>query len=285
MPESNKLALVTGANSGIGLATAKKLLARNCRIIAADRQIDRIQGVGSEHGKIFAHQVDLSVPDQVEAFCQQISEMQDPVEILVNAAGYSMLWVLEEVPLAYIRNIFDVNVFGLIRIIQACLPGMRKKRCGTIVNITSIAGKFTFPGNGPYAATKHAVESFSDALRHEVAPFGIRVVAMRPAFIATEFNTVAKKMSEKIAAHATPDYIPVVEKSTGGLGKMWAEVQPIAPDEVASLIVHAAFSEKPHAAYAIGPMSEEFLRMRIELGDDEWTAFLDNKMGLVNLKL
>ncbi|MBN1547361.1 MAG: hypothetical protein JW902_11950 [Syntrophaceae bacterium] len=92
-------------------------------------------------------------------------------------------------------------------------------------------------------------------------------------------------MSEKIAVYSTQDYKPIVEKSTGGLAKMWSEVKPIFPDEVASLIVHAVFSEKPHAAYAIGPMSEEFLRLRTEMGDDEWTTFLDSKMGLGDLKL
>lgn len=285
MSEIQKLALVTGGNSGIGLATVKKLLAHNCRMIVLDRRIDRIKKLGLEHGNIRPHQVDLSIPDQVDAFCGEISDLAEPVEILVNAAGYSMRGVLEEVSLAHIRRIFSVNVFGLIRIIQACLPAMRKNRRGTIVNITSIAGKFTFPGNGPYAATKHAVEAFSDALRHEIAPFGIRVVVIRPAFIATEFNAVAQKMSEKIALHAIPDYKPVVEKSTGGLCKMWKEVTPLSPDEVASLIVQTVFSEKPHAAYAIGPISEEFLRLRAELGDDEWTSFLDNKMGLDNLKL
>jgi NAD(P)-dependent dehydrogenase (short-subunit alcohol dehydrogenase family) len=285
MSEYKKLALITGANSGIGLATAKKLLAQNYGIIVADQQTGQIKTLGMDQDSIRAYQVDLSVPDQVEAFCREISKQKDPIETLVNAAGYSMRGVLEEVPLADIRRIFEVNVFGLIRITQACLPGMRQIRRGTIVNVTSIAGRFTFPGNGPYAATKHAVEAFSDALRHEIAPFGIRVVTVRPAFIATAFNAVAKRMSEKIAAQPLSDYRAVVERCTEGMGKMWAEAQPISPDEVAALIVDAVLSENPHAAYAIGPMSEDFLRRRNELGDDEWTAFLDKKMGLENLRV
>lgn len=285
MPQHSKWALVTGANSGIGLATAKILLERNYQLIIADRQMDRIGLLNAQEGVVQAHLVDLAVPEQVEAFTRHISEMEDPVEILVNAAGYSMRGVLEEVSLDHIRRIFEVNVFAQISITQACLPKMRRMRKGTIVNITSIAGKFAFPGNGPYAATKHAVEAFSDALRHEVAPFGIRVVAIRPAFVATEFNTVARRMSDVIAANAIPEYSPVVERSTGGLGKMWAEVTPISPDEVAALIVRAALAEKPRAAYTIGPMSESFLKRRTELDDDEWAAFLDNTMGLDGLSL
>lgn len=285
MPKSSKWALITGANSGIGLSTARMLLDRDYRLIVADRQTDRIEKLRTGNGDVETHLVDLSIQEQVEDFCRAISAMEDPVEILVNAAGYSLRGVLEEIPIADIRRIFEVNVFGLIRITQACLPGMRRTRKGTIVNITSIAGKFTFPGNGPYAATKHAVEAFSDALRHEVAPFGIRVVAVRPAFVATEFNKVAKQMSDAIAGNAILEYQPIVERSTGGLGKMWAEVKPISPDEVAALIVDAAFAEKPSAAYAIGPMSESFLSKRTELDDDQWAAFLDKAMGLDNLNL
>ena len=146
--------------------------------------------------------------------------MPEPVSVLINNAGYSIRGAVEDVPPHAVRRVFQVNVFSLIRVTQACLPGMRKARKGRVINVSSMAGKFAFPMSGVYAATKHAVEAVTDALRIEVRPFGIRVVAIRPGFTATEFNEAATRITGDLMAKTDPDYKPLYETSGAAVGKM-----------------------------------------------------------------
>jgi short-subunit dehydrogenase len=180
MEEQKKTALVTGASSGIGRETAIKLAEKGFQVIAAARRTGRLNELAEQFQNITPMQVDLSQSEDTEVFCDYISTLSMPVSVLINNAGYSIRGALEDVSMEAIKRIFEVNLFALIRITQACLPGMRYLRKGTIVNLSSIAGKFAFPGSGVYAATKYAVEGITDALRMELAPFGIRVVAIRP---------------------------------------------------------------------------------------------------------
>ncbi len=285
MSDQRKSALVTGASSGIGMETARKLAEKGIETIVVARRMERLETLAQAHEEIVPRQVDLTDPDQVENFCTELSARKPPVTILVNNAGYSIRGMFEAVPLADIRRLFEVNVFALVRITQACLPGMRRARMGTIINVSSIAGKFAFPGNGPYTAAKHAVEAFTDALRHEVAPFGIRVVALRPAFIATEFNTVVNEMSAEFTSRVSEDYQKIAETAKATLGQMWADIELFEPGVVADVITQAIFSNHPNAAYAVGPMTEEFLSERARLDDDAWRAFMDKRTGLEGLSL
>lgn len=285
MSENYKIAIVTGASSGIGLKTAIKLVDHGYRVWTVARRLEKLKALAEEYRQFVPHPVDLAKPDQVEAFCREISTAKHPVTVLVNNAGYSLRGVIENVPLDQIKSLFEVNVFALLRITQACLSRMRPLRAGTIINISSIAGKFTFPGNGPYAASKHAVEAFTDALRHELSPLGIRVVSIRPAFIKTEFNDVSNKMSAEFVPDVHTEYQQISATARDKLNAMWAELKLMEPEAVADLIMEIIGSDKPRAAYAIGPKVEEFLSQRIRLNDDEWKEFLDKKMGLYDLKL
>lgn len=285
MPEKKETALVTGASSGIGMETARRLAEKGISVIAAARRTDRLEELSRTYDSIVPRPVDLTDPDQVEAFCAEISAKEQPVTILVNNAGYSIRGMFEAVPIEDIKQLFEVNVFALVRITQACLPGMRRTRHGAIVNVSSIAGKFAFPGNGPYTAAKHAVEGFTDALRHEAAPLGIRVVSIRPAFIATEFNTVTNEKSAAFASRTADDYRKIAETAKESLGQMWASIKLCEPKAVAEVITEAIFSENPKAAYAVGPMTDEFLSKRAELDDDEWRTFMDEKTGLAGLSV
>jgi NADP-dependent 3-hydroxy acid dehydrogenase YdfG len=285
MSENIKVAVVTGASSGIGLKTAIKLTDHGYRVWAVARSLEKLRALAEEYRQIEPHSVDLAEPDQVEAFCREISRQRNSVDVLINNAGYSLRGVIENVPLDQIKSLFEVNVFALVRITQACLSKMRPRRAGTIINISSIAGKFTFPGNGPYAASKHAVEAFTDAIRHELSPLGIRMVSIRPAFIDTEFNAVANQMSAEFVPDAVVEYQRISAITRDKLNAMWAELKPLEPEAVADLIMEIIRSDNPRAAYAIGPTAEEFLSQRIRLNDDEWKEFLDKKMGLYDLKL
>jgi short-subunit dehydrogenase len=139
--ESKQTALITGASSGIGRETAIKLAEKGFHVIAAARRENRLDNLANQFQNITPKQVDLSQADETEVFCRYLSELQNPVTVLVNNAGYSVRGALEDVSIEVIRRLFEVNLFALMRVTQACLPGMRKLRKGTIVNLSSIAEK------------------------------------------------------------------------------------------------------------------------------------------------
>jgi len=254
-------------------------------VIAAARRIDRLNELAEQFQNITPIQVDLSEPEDTETFCRYISGLPKPVSVLINNAGYSIRGALEDVSMDAIKRIFAVNLFALIRITQACLPGMRNLRKGTIVNLSSIAGKFAFPGSGVYAATKYAVEGITDALRMELAPFGIRVVAIRPGPIATEFNEVGNKLTGDLMARTHPDYTPIYQTAGAATGKIFANLSIPGPDLIADCILQAVLSDSPKAVYSAGPLSDDFLEKRANLDDNAFHRFMMEKFDLMGLQV
>jgi short-subunit dehydrogenase len=285
MGGQKQTALVTGASSGMGRETAIRLAEKGFQVIAAARRMDRLNELANQFQGITPKQVDLSQPEDTEAFCRYISGLPRPVSVLINNAGYSIRGALEDVSMEAIKRLFEVNLFALIRVTQACLPGMRNLRKGTIVNLSSIVGKFTFPGSGAYAAAKYAVEGITDALRMELAPFGIRVVAIRPGPIATEFNEVGNKLTGDLMARTDPDYKPIYQTAGAATGKMFAGLSIPGPDLIANLILEAVLSDAPKAVYSAGPLSEDFLGKRANLDDDAFHRFMMDKFGLMGLQV
>jgi short-subunit dehydrogenase len=285
MNNSRQVALITGASSGIGRDTAIKLAEKGFEVIAVARREKRLKELADQFQNITPKRVDLSQADQTEIFCQYLSELQNPVTVLINNAGYSVRGALEDVPIDSIRRLFEVNVFALMRVTQACLPGMRKLRKGTIINLSSIVGKFSFPFSGVYAAVKHAVEGITDALRLELSPFGIKVVAIRPGPIATEFNEVGNKLSGDLMAKTDPDYKPIYQTSGAATGKIFAGLTIPGPDLIADLILKAILSDTPDVVYSAGPLSDEFLGAREKLDDKDFHNFFLEKFDLMNLKV
>ncbi|RLB34444.1 MAG: short-chain dehydrogenase/reductase [Deltaproteobacteria bacterium] len=278
-------ALVTGASSGIGRETVIRLARRGYRVIGVARRMDRISQIASHLEGVVPKRADLSKPEEVEALCNYISERTEPISVLVNNAGYSIRGALENIPLHGIRRLFEVNLFSLIRIIQACLPGMRRQRAGTIVNLSSVAGKFAFPMSGVYAATKHAVEAINDALRAEVRPFGIRVVTIRPGAIATEFNEVANRMTSALVARPEKDYEPLQESLGTAMGRIFSQLELPGPGLIADLIERAVLSESPKPVYTAGPLVKEFLEPRLSMDDEAYDKYMSEKTGLLGLKV
>jgi short-subunit dehydrogenase len=284
MGEEKQTVLVTGASSGIGRETAIKLAEKGFQVIAAARRIGRLNKLAEQFQNITPMQVDLSQSKDTEVFCDYISTLSIPVSVLINNAGYSIRGALEDVSTEAIKRIFEVNLFALIRITQACLPGMRYLRKGTIVNLSSIAGKFAFPGSGVYAATKYAVEGITDALRMELAPFGIRVVAIRPGPIATEFNEVGNKLTGDLMARTHPDYAPIYQTAGAATGKIFAGLSIPGPDLIADCILQAVLSDAPNAVYSAGPLSDDFLEQRASLDDNAFHRFMMEKFDLMGLQ-
>jgi NADP-dependent 3-hydroxy acid dehydrogenase YdfG len=281
MVNNSPTALVTGASSGIGQATAVGLAKAGYAVVAAARRLDRLAALAERYPQISPCPVDFSRPSALEAFCRDIAARPDPIRILVNNAGYSTRGVVEDVALEDIRRLFEVNFFALIRVTQACLPGMRRARAGTIVNLSSIVGKFPFPGSGVYAASKYAVEGITDALRIELAPLGIRVIAIRPGAISTEFSEVATRMTGDVMARTADDYKPFYATARAALDEIFASRTPAGPELIADLILKAVQSERPRAAYTAGPLSGEFIGQRARLDDDAFLQFMLERFKLV----
>ena len=278
-------ALVTGASSGIGRETARRLAHEGFQVIASARRKERLDELAKENQNIFPRPVDLSDPQELEKFCQELSDLSEPISVLINNAGFAIRGAIEDISLASIRRLFEVNLFALIKVTQACLPGMRRLRQGTIVNLSSIVGKFPFPTSGPYSASKHAVESISDALRMEVRPFGIRVVTIRPGGIATEFNDTASQLTGDLLSRTDPDYKPVYQAYGAAMGKLFSNISIPGPDLIADIIIKAVLSDSPKAVYSAGPLVEEILGQRARMDDDAFYLFMSEKVGLKDLKI
>jgi short-subunit dehydrogenase len=278
-------ALVTGASSGIGRETTKKLAQEGFQVIASARRKERLDELAKENQNILPRPVDLSDAQELEKFCQEIASLAEPISVLINNAGFSVRGAIEDVSLTSLRRLFEVNLFALYRITQACLPGMRRLRRGRIINLSSVVGKFPYPTSGPYAATKHAVEAITDALRMEVRPFGIHVVTIRPGVIGTEFNDVANKLTGDLLSRTHPDYKPVYQAYGAAMGKLFSNIVIPGPEIIASLILEAVLSGSPKAAYCAGPMVEEILGPRTKLDDDSFFQFMSEKTGLKDLKV
>src|SRR6188474_3395349 len=192
---SNGAVLITGCSTGIGRETARHLAGRGHRVFATARRPEAIEDLKAEGCETLA--CDVTDEASMKACVDAVEEAAGSVGALVNNAGYSQSGAVETVPLESIRRQFETNVFGLVRMCQLVLPGMRRAGHGRIVNLSSIGGRLTFPGGGAYHGTKHAVEAFSDALRFEVAGFGIQVVVIEPGLIRTEFaNAAVGSMSD-----------------------------------------------------------------------------------------
>ena len=185
------VALVTGASSGIGAETALALRDAGYTVYAVARRTERMADLAERGIRTFA--MDLTDDATITAGVERVLSEAGRIDLLVNNAGYGSFGAVEDVPLAEARRQFEVNVFGLARLIQLVTPGMRERHLGRIINISSIGGKIYEPLGAWYHATKFAVEGLSDCLRVELAEFGIRVVIVEPGPILTEWNALARE--------------------------------------------------------------------------------------------
>jgi NAD(P)-dependent dehydrogenase (short-subunit alcohol dehydrogenase family) len=180
--------LITGCSTGLGQALAELVVKRGWRAIVTARDAGRVKEIikGAED-RCLALALDVTKPEQIAAAVAAAKEKFGRVDVLVNNAGYGYQSTVEEGEESEIRAQFDTNVFGLFDMTRAVLPLMRARKSGHIINITSVAGMIGFPGSGYYAASKHAIEGWSDALRAEVGPLGIGVTCVEPGPFRTDW--------------------------------------------------------------------------------------------------
>ena len=273
MAEESKAVLITGCSSGIGHETARHLAEKGHKVYATARRPESIEDLKAAGCETLP--CDVTDEASMKACVEAVESAEGAVGALVNNAGYSQSGAIETVPMESVRRQFETNVFGLIRMCQLVLPGMRRQRSGRIVNISSIGGKLTFPGGGIYHATKHAVEGLSDVLRFEVKGFGIDVIVIEPGLIKTGFADAAVG-SMADTAHDGPygEFNTAVGQATagayeGGLARLGG-----GPETVARKIERAITARRPKTRYKVTPSAGLTLGMRGVMTDRMWDRFV-----------
>ncbi|MDQ6914899.1 MAG: oxidoreductase [Actinomycetota bacterium] len=275
MADVSKAVLITGCSSGIGWATAERMARRGWTVYATARRPESIARLAERGCRTLA--LDVTDEESMRAAVQAVEDQEGAVGALVNNAGYSQSGAVETVPLDDVRRQFETNVFGLVRMCQLVLPGMRRQGYGRIVNVSSMGGRMTFPGGGFYHATKYAVEALSDALRFEVAGFGVGVAIIEPGLIRTEFGNVAASSVEATGEGDAPyaTFNATVAQTTkaayeaGLISRFGA-----GPNAVARTIEKAISARRPRPRYKVTASARIVLGLRRLLPDRAWDLFL-----------
>ena len=275
----SKIVLITGCSSGIGEATARLLNKQGFRVYATARKIDALKSLADEGCQTLS--LDVTSDQSMKAAVDTIIAREGRIDILVNNAGFSQSGALETLEIERVRAQFETNVFGLLRLTQLVLPHMRAQKSGRIINISSIGGKMTFAGGGAYHATKHALEALSDAMRVEVAPFGIEVVVIQPGLIKTEFaNTVTREMPISPIDDPYAKFNASVAKGTQDA----YEKGPMAllagtGQSTARVIARAITAPSPKTRYRVSASAELLFFVRGLLSDRGWDGFVRSRFG------
>jgi NAD(P)-dependent dehydrogenase (short-subunit alcohol dehydrogenase family) len=274
MADVSKAVLITGCSSGIGQATAEHLVKKGWNVYATARRIETMQELGDLGCKLIA--LDVTSEQSMSEAVAEVEASEGAVGVLINNAGYSQSGAVEEVPLDVARRQFETNVFGLVRLCQLVLPGMRRQRWGRIVNLSSMGGKVVFPGGGWYHATKFSVEALSDALRFEVKKFGIDVVLIEPGLIRTRFGETAVSSIEDDIPLEGPyaSFNRAVAKLTGEAYEGPMAKLGAGPEAVAKKIEAAISRRRPRTRYPVTASAKFMLGVHRLLPDRGWDAMM-----------
>jgi NAD(P)-dependent dehydrogenase (short-subunit alcohol dehydrogenase family) len=266
---NDKVAVVTGSSTGIGYETSLILSRNGFLTYATMRNLNKSENIKSvatkENLPIQIRQLDVTDEVSITNAIQAISSEAGRIDVLVNNAGYGLNGAFEDLAIDEIKAQYETNVFGLIRTTQAVLPIMRRQRSGTIVNISSGAGRFGFPSSSAYVSTKFAVEGLSESMSYELEPFGIRVVIVEPGVIRTNFLdgvVVAKKSKDQ-----NSPYSQMMQKVTTGFEEMMKNAS--SPDVVAKVVLNAIRDKNPNLRYLAGSDVEKWLGGKRKVADEE----------------
>jgi NAD(P)-dependent dehydrogenase (short-subunit alcohol dehydrogenase family) len=264
---ASRAVLITGCSSGIGYATAEKLAGDGWTVYATARRPETLAELERAGCRTLA--LDVTDEASMSTAVETVKGAEGAVGVLINNAGYSQSGAVESVPVEQIRRQFETNVFGLLRMCQLVLPGMREQRWGRIVNLSSMGGRLTFPGGGIYHATKYAVEALSDALRFEVRGFGVEVIIIEPGLIVTNFGeTAAGSVGSQDGPYAGFNR-KVAEKTEaaykGPMAKLGA-----GPEAVADTIAKALAGERPKPRYPVTASAHLMINQRRLMPDRLW---------------
>jgi NAD(P)-dependent dehydrogenase (short-subunit alcohol dehydrogenase family) len=270
---SSQAVLITGCSTGIGRATAELLAQRGRTVYATARRPESIADLEAKGCKTLA--LDVTDEESMRRAVAAVEDAEGAVGVLVNNAGYSQSGAVESVPMDRVRAQFDTNVFGLLRMCQLVLPGMRRQGSGRIVNLSSMGGRLVFPGGGIYHATKYAVEALSDALRFEVRGFGVDVVIIEPGLIKTQFGETAVGGIGPAGDGPYAAFNEAVAEATAGAYESGIGARLGGPPEaVARTIAKALDAKRPRARYTVTPSAKLLIKQRRLLPDRAWDALM-----------
>jgi NAD(P)-dependent dehydrogenase (short-subunit alcohol dehydrogenase family) len=268
--------LVTGASSGIGQATAAEFARRGHTVFAAARRMS------PPAPNLHPISLDVTDPESIQAGWATIQALTAGrgVDILVNSAGFVLARPVEELTDDELRRQFETNVFGLVAMARTVLPGMRERRAGRIITISSLVGRFTFPGMGAYCATKYAVESLSDAMRQELKGFGIDVIIIEPGSVATNLADAADGQRSDASPTNTSPYASLIRNGEKYFAEEIAKAMPA--ERVAKAIAKAAQHRRPRTRYVIPANKRLLLALLTGLPDRLADRAMLNTLGLAN---
>ncbi|AZV20867.1 MULTISPECIES: oxidoreductase [unclassified Mesorhizobium] len=247
---SEKTAVVTGASSGIGRASAEALAKAGFTVFGTSR---RKADNGPDGVTMLV--CDVTDGEAVAALVSTVLSQTGRIDLLVNNAGVGQLGGAEEFSIAQVQALFDVNLFGVIRMTNAVLPSMRRRGEGRIVNIGSVLGLVPAPYSAHYSAVKHALEGYSESLDHEVRAFNIRVSVIEPAFVRTVFDQNGIQPDSPLQEY---------DQARATLEALLRDVMPVAdrPEVVAQVVVKAATDARPQRRYTAGRAAHQVSLLR-----------------------
>ncbi len=272
-----KVALVTGSSSGIGLETALAIAREGYFTYASMRDTKKsaalLEKAKKENISLNVIVLDVDKQESVKSAISQIMKEKQRIDVLVNNAGYGIFGCLEDLTIDELKEQFETNFFSIVRMIQEVAPIMRKQQAGTIVNVSSVAGRIGFPGTPAYISSKFALEGLSECLRYELAPFGINTIIIEPGAIKTNFFD-----SMRMPKNPKPDspYAEITNKVVSGI-KMMAEMGT-APKEVADAIIKALKEKSPLPRYPVGNDAMMFLEAKKLKTDIEFENYLKKEL-------
>jgi len=284
--------LITGCSSGIGRATAISLHDAGLGVYATARREDAVADLADRGIRTLT--LDVTDETSMARAVAAVEADAGAVGVLINNAGYGLYGPVEQQPMAEVRRQFETNVFGLVRLTQLVLPGMRRRGGGRIINVSSMGGRATLPGGAFYHASKYAVEALSDALRMEVAQFGIDVVLIEPGPVRTPWNEVAAaSLSTAVPAASAPAAVPAhavsdpyaAYKAAVGASFTTAQTGMLArlgskPEDIATVITRAVTARRPRTRYLINPVAKGVVAAHRLLPGRAYDAVLRRQYGL-----
>lgn len=256
-----KVILITGASAGMGKSAAEFLLEQGHTVYGAARRTEKMKDLEAKGMGVVS--LDLTIDESIVNAVNTVMEKEGKIDVLVNNAGYGSYGSVEEVPIAEAKRQFEVNIFGLARITQLVLPGMREQKSGRIVNISSMGGKIYTPMGAWYHATKHALEGWSDCLRLEVKEFGIDVVVVEPGGIKTEWGGIAMENLKKVSGNGP--YAKMTNQVVAALDNGGSNLSPV--ELLGKEIAKASTEAKPKTRYLKGYMAKPLVALRKWVGD------------------
>ena len=267
---TDHVAVVTGSSSGIGFEIALTLARNGFQTYATMRNLAKSENIKSiaskENLPIHIEQLDVIDNNSVTNAIQAIVSKADRIDVLVNNAGYALTGAFEDLAIEEIKARYETNFFGLIRTTQAVLPIMRKQKSGTIVNISSGAGRFGYPTGSAYVSTKFAVEGLSESMAYELEPFGIKVILVEPGVIKT--NIANGMVIAKKSQNSNSPYSQIMQKMSTSFEHMLENAS--SPDLVAKVVLQAVTSENPSLRYLAGKDVEMWVEAKRNMSDDEF---------------